>query len=59
MGIIGILVIGIFAFIFMGLLGWIIKIFGWVFEFLWDGCFQTLGCFFWIIIIFLFLIVLA
>jgi hypothetical protein len=58
MGIIGIIVFGIFGFIFLGVLGWIIKIFGYVFDFLLDGCFQSLGCLIWIVIIFLVLICL-
>ncbi len=56
--IVGIIFVGLFGFIFLGVLGWIIKILGYVFDFLFDGCCQSLGCLFWIVIIFLVLICL-
>lgn len=56
MGIIGIIFLGIFGFVFFGILGWIIKILGFVFEFLIDGCFQSMGCL--VVIVFIILIIM-
>ena len=56
MGIIGIIFLGIFGFVFFGILGWIIKILGYVFEFLLNGCFQSMGCL--VIIVFIILIIM-
>jgi hypothetical protein len=59
MAIIGVILFGIFSFIFFGAFGKIIQVLGIVFDFLLDGCFRSLGCFAWIVIIFLLLVVLA
>jgi len=48
MEIVGIIILGIVAFVFFGLLGWVLKGVGVVFDFLWEGCSTSLGCFFWI-----------
>ena len=51
LGIIGLIVLGVIAFVGLGLLGWALKLSGYVLEFLWDGCSTTLGCLFWVFII--------
>ena len=57
--IIGIIVLLILAFVFFGLLGWVLKAFGWVFDFLMEGCSTSLGCLFWVFIIVLFIVGMA
>ena len=57
--IIGIIVLLILAFVFFGLLGWILKAFGWVFDFLKEGCSTSFGCLFWVFIALILLIGLA
>ena len=57
--IIGIIVLIIIAFVFFGLLGWVLKAFGWVFDFLQEGCSTSLGCLFWVFIIVLFIVGMA
>ena len=59
LGIIGLIVLGVIAFVGLGLLGWVLKLLGYVLEFLWDGCSTTIGCLFWGILIIIFLIALA
>lgn len=56
MEIIGIIILLIISFVVFGLMGWGLKILGWVFDFLWEGCSTSIGCLFWIFII-LFLII--
>ena len=53
---IGLIVIGLIAFVGLGLLGWILKLLGFVCGFLWDGCSTTLGCLFWGILVIVLLI---
>ncbi len=53
---IGIIILLIIAFIVLGLLGWGLKILGWVFDFLWEGCSTSIGCLFWVFVIFLIII---
>ena len=48
LGIIAIIIIGLLAF---SLLGWGLKIVGWIFEFLGEGCSTSWGCLIWIIAI--------
>jgi len=48
---IGIIILAIFAFICLGILGWIFKALGYVFEFLLDGCMEGIGCLVWVFII--------
>ena len=57
--IIGIIVLLILAFVCFGLLGWVLKAFGWVFDFLQEGCSTSLGCLFWVFIIVLFIVGMA
>ena len=59
MAIIGVILFGILSFIFLGVFGKILQVFCFVFDSLLDGCFRSLGCLTWIIIIFLLLAVLA
>jgi hypothetical protein len=47
MEVVGIIVLVILAFVFLGLLGWGLKALGWVFEFLQEGCSTSFGCLFW------------
>lgn len=56
MEVIGIIILLVIAFIVLGLMGWGLKVLGWVFDFLWEGCSTSIGCFFWVFII-LFLII--
>jgi hypothetical protein len=37
-------------FVAFGLLGWVLKGLGVVFDFLWDGCSTSMGCLFWVVI---------
>ena len=53
LGFIAIIIIGLLAF---SLFGWGLKIVGWVFDFLGEGCSTSWGCLIWIIAI---IIVLA
>ena len=59
LAIIGIIVIALIVFTGGGILGWIIKGIGAIFEFLLEGWWSCLRVIFWIIIIFIALIVLA
>ena len=51
MEIVLLIIIGLFCFVFFGLLGWVLKGFGLIFDFLMEGCSTTLGCLFWAIVI--------
>ena len=46
LGIIAIIIIGLLAF---SLLGWGLKIVGWIFDFLGEGCSTSWGCLIWVI----------
>ena len=59
MEIVGIIVLVILAFVFFGLAGWVLKAFGWVFDFLQEGCSTSFGCLFWVFIALILLIGLA
>lgn len=48
LGIIAIIIIGLLAF---SLLGWGLKIVGWIFDFLGEGCSTSWGCLIWVIAI--------
>ena len=48
--VIGIIVLIILAFVCFGLLGWVLKAFGYVFDFLQEGCSTSFGCLFWVFI---------
>ena len=56
MEIIGLFFLAIIAFVLLGICGWIFKAFGYVFEFLMDGCLESFGCLIWVIIILVILI---
>ena len=56
---IGIILLLIFACVFLGLLGWGLKALGWVFEFLQEGCSTSFGCLFWVLIAIVMLLGLA
>lgn len=56
MEIIGIIIIVIIAFVVFGMLGWGLKALEWVFDFLQEGCSNSIGCLFWVLII-LFLLI--
>ena len=51
LGIIGIIILCIILFVLFGLLGWGLKIGGWVFDFLGEGCSTSFGCLIWIMAI--------
>lgn len=51
MGLIGIIVLVIIGFVVLGVGGWILEILKYVFDFLWEGFFKSLGCLFWVILI--------
>ncbi|MBO7137471.1 MAG: hypothetical protein J6V92_03280 [Bacteroidaceae bacterium] len=55
LAVIGILLVILMVFIGGGLLGWVLKGLGVVFDFLWDGCSTSLGCLFWVVVGFLLL----
>jgi hypothetical protein len=54
---IGIIILVFIIFVCGGVLGWILEILGYVFEFLWQGFVKSLGCLFWVFIIFCALLV--
>ena len=56
MEVVGIIVLVILAFVFLGLLGWGLKVLELVFEFLWEGCANSIGCLFWVFVAILILI---
>lgn len=58
MAIVGVIFIGIIAFVVLGLLGWVLKAFGFVFDFLWEGCTTSFGCLFWVVVVFFVLMAL-
>lgn len=47
MEIIGIIFLVIILFILGGICGWVLKAIGYVIEFLFNGCLNSLGCLFW------------
>ena len=53
------LFIPVIAFVCFGLAGWVLKAFGWVFDFLQEGCSTSFGCLFWVFIIVLFIVGMA
>ena len=59
MEIVGIIVLLIIAFIVLGLLGWGLKVLELVFEFLWEGCANSIGCLLWVFIAIVMLLGLA
>ncbi len=59
MEVVGIIVIVIIALLLFSFLGWGLKIFGSVFEFLGKGCSTSFGCLFWVLVAIVFLIGLA
>ena len=59
MEVVGIIVIVIIALLLFSFLGWGLKIFGRVFEFLGKGCSTSFGCLFWVLVAIVFLIGLA
>jgi len=58
LAIIGIIVLGLIIFTSVGILGWIFKGIGGIFELLFDGWGSCLRVIAWIILIFLFLLAL-
>jgi len=59
LSVIGIIVLLVVCFVILGLLGWGLKAFSWVFDFLKEGCSTSFGCLFWVFIIIFLLIGLA
>jgi len=59
MEVFGFIVLIVFAFIFFGLAGWVLKGLGVIFEFFWAGCSTSFGCLFWVFVLFLIIIGLA
>lgn len=49
MEVVGIIFLIILAFVLLGLLGWVLKALGVVFDFLQEGCSTSIGCIFWVI----------
>ena len=56
MEVVGIIVLVILAFVFLGLFGWVLKAFGYVFDFLQEGCSTSFGYLFWVFIAFVLLL---
>lgn len=59
LSVIGIIILLIVCFVAFGLLGWVLKALGVVFDFLQEGCSTSFGCLFWVFIILFPLIGLA
>ena len=59
MEIMGLFLLLIIFFVFMGLAGWVLKAFGWVFDFLSEGCSTSFGCLFWVVVAIFFLMAMA
>lgn len=59
MEVVGIIILLIILFVVFGLLGWVLKLGGFIFDFLKEGCSSSLGCFVWIIIVIVLLLGLA
>ena len=55
MELIGIIVLVIIGFVVLGVGGWLLKLLGYVFDFLLEGFFKSIGCLFWVLIIVLIL----
>ena len=53
MEVVGCIILGIIIFTILGIGGWLLEIVKYVFEFLLDGFFKSLGCLFWVIVIIL------
>lgn len=51
LGLIGLIVLIVIAFVVFGLLGWVLKLGGFAFDFLGEGCSTSWGCLIWIIAI--------
>lgn len=51
LSVIGIIILLIVCFVAFGLLGWVLKILGWVADFLGEGCSTSWGCLIWVIAI--------
>lgn len=51
LSLIGLIVLIVVAFVVFGLLGWVLKLGGFAFEFLGEGCSTSWGCLIWIIAI--------
>ena len=49
MEVVGFILLIILAFVLLGLLGWVLKALGVVFDFLQEGCSTSFGCIFWVI----------
>lgn len=50
MELIFLILFGILVFVILGIGGWILKIIGYVIEFLFDGCMNSIGCLVWVIV---------
>ena len=55
MELIGLIFLGIILFVVLGVFGWLTSIFGVIIEWLFDGCLNSIGCLFWIVLIILLL----
>ena len=51
----GIIILGIIGFIILGIGGWLLKLLGYIFDFLLEGFFKSIGCLFWVLVIVLIL----
>lgn len=58
MGIIGLILVLFIIYVVCSLLGWGAKLLDVIFDFLAEGCSSSIGCFFWIFIIIVFLMAL-
>ena len=59
MEVVGIIILLIILFVVFGLLGWVLKLGGFVFDFLKEGCSSSLGCLVWVVIAIILLLGLA
>ena len=59
MEVVGIIILLIIAFVVFGLLGWVLKLGGYIFDFLSAGCSSSLGCLVWVVIAIILLLGMA
>jgi hypothetical protein len=59
LGFISFIILAFIVFALIGVCGWLLEIFRYVFEFLWEGFTKSLGCLFWVFVITLLILALC
>ena len=59
MELIGFVILALIAFVVIGIFGHLMDLLGTIIEWLFDGCMNSIGCLFWVVIIVLILISIA